>query len=182
MAVVPTFVSVTVFGVLVTPIATVPKFSVVGASFAAVPVPDNVTFCGLPLALSVMLIAALRAPVAVGLKCALTVQLAPAASDAPQVVAVLAKSPALVPVIAIELMVRELAPEFLTVTVLTALVTPTGTVPKAKLVGVKVTAGPSPDERFTKTVSKAKSGRTQLVSPEPHAVKLKVTEVILGPV
>jgi hypothetical protein len=140
--VVPMLVRVTVFAALVTPIATVPNFRLAGTSFAVVPVPDNVTFCGLPLALSVMLIAALRAPEAVGLKSALTVQLAPAAKDAPQVVAVLAKSPALVPVIAIELIVREVVPEFFTVTLFTALVTPIATVPKPKLVGERVTAGP----------------------------------------
>jgi len=47
--------------------------------------PLSVTFCGLPLALSVMLSAAVRVPDAVGLKVTLTVQLAPAANELPQV-------------------------------------------------------------------------------------------------
>jgi hypothetical protein len=49
------------------------------------PVPDNVTFCGLPEALSVTLNAAGREPFTVGLKVTLIVQLAPAASEAPHV-------------------------------------------------------------------------------------------------
>ena len=60
--VVPTLVSVIVFAALVVPMATVPKLRLVGDSFAVVPVPLNVTFCGLPAALSVMLSAALRVP------------------------------------------------------------------------------------------------------------------------
>jgi hypothetical protein len=83
--VVARFVSVTVLAPLVTPMATVPKFRLVGESFAVVPVPLSETFCGLPIALSVMLSAALRVPVAVGLKVTLKVQLAPAASELPQV-------------------------------------------------------------------------------------------------
>jgi len=47
--------------------------------------------CGLPVALSVMLTEAVRAPVAEGVKVTFIVQLAPAASELPQVV-VCAKS------------------------------------------------------------------------------------------
>jgi hypothetical protein len=83
--VVPTFVSVIIFAALVTPMATVPKFKLVGESFAVVPVPLSGTCCGLPAALSVTLTAALRVPLAVGLKVTLIVQLAPAASELPQV-------------------------------------------------------------------------------------------------
>lgn len=49
------------------------------------PVPESVTFCGLPEAVSVTLNAAGRAPFTVGLKVTLIVQLAPAASEDPQV-------------------------------------------------------------------------------------------------
>ena len=84
-AVVPTLVSVTVLAPLVTPITTVPKLTEVGDSFAVVPVPLIETFCGLPLALSEMLRDAVRDPLAVGLKVMLTLQLAPAASELPQV-------------------------------------------------------------------------------------------------
>jgi len=83
--VVPTFVSVTVFDALVTPVATVPKLKLVGESFAVVPSPLSGTVCGLHAALSVTLRAALREPLAVGLKVTLIVQLAAAASEVPQV-------------------------------------------------------------------------------------------------
>jgi len=83
--VVARFVSVTVFAALVTAIATVPKFKLVGESFAVVPIPLSGTCCGLPVALSVTLSAALRVPLAVALKVTLKVQLAPAASELPQV-------------------------------------------------------------------------------------------------
>lgn len=79
------FVSVTVFAALVTPMATVPKFKLVGESFAVVPIPLSGTFCGLPAALSVMLRAALRIPLAAGLNVTLNVQLAPTASELPHV-------------------------------------------------------------------------------------------------
>jgi hypothetical protein len=50
----------------------------------AVPVPVRLTVCGLPVALSVRVTAALRDPLAVGLKVTLIVQLAPAATLDPQ--------------------------------------------------------------------------------------------------
>ena len=84
-AVVPTLVRVTVLAALVTPTPTVPKFKLVGTSLAVVPIPLSGTVCGLPLALSVMLKAAVRVPEAVGLKVTLKVQLALAASELPQV-------------------------------------------------------------------------------------------------
>ena len=83
--VVPTFVNVTVLAELVVPTFTEPKVKLVGESFAVVPVPLSDTCCGLPAALSVTLRAALRVPLAVGLKVTLIVQLAPAASELPQV-------------------------------------------------------------------------------------------------
>ncbi len=67
-------------------------------------------------------------------------QTAPAASELPQVV-VSGKSPLLVPVTAIEVIVSVAFPEFLRFTVLMALVTPVATAPKFRLVGVRVTAG-----------------------------------------
>src|SRR5205807_10115469 len=58
----------------------------------AAPVPVRLTDCGLPAALSVMVIAPVRVPVAVGVKVTLMAQLAPAATDVPQVL-VCMKSP-----------------------------------------------------------------------------------------
>src|SRR5436190_20599958 len=99
------------------------SMDVVGESFAVVPIPLSVTFCGLPAALSLMLTAAVRVPLAVGLNVTLIPQLAPAANELPQVW-VCAKFPALVPVIAMLLMVKIAVPVFLSVTVLAAHVVP----------------------------------------------------------
>jgi hypothetical protein len=60
-------------------------------------VPDRLTACGLPLALSVMLSEAEQAPMIEGVNRTAIVQLPPAANDEPQVVTSV-KSVALVPV------------------------------------------------------------------------------------
>ena len=64
-----------------------PKAKVVGAKLVldAAPVPVRLTVCGLPVALSVTVIVPGWLPVAVGLKVTLMEQLAPAATEAPQV-------------------------------------------------------------------------------------------------
>lgn len=82
----------------------------------AIPVPDNETLCGLPLALSVMLTLAVRLPVAVGLKMTLMEQFAPAATLAPQVL-VCEKSPLFVPVMAMLEMVSVAVPVLDSVTI-----------------------------------------------------------------
>jgi hypothetical protein len=83
--VLPPLVSDTVFARLLVPMSTVPKFRLVGESFAVVPIPVRLTFCGLPAALSVTLSAAVRVPLAVGPNVTLIVQLPPAANELPQV-------------------------------------------------------------------------------------------------
>jgi hypothetical protein len=82
--VVPTLDNVTVFAGVVVPIATVPKFMLVGESFAVVPIPLSGTCWGLPAALSVTRRAAERAPLAVGLNVTLMLQPAPGANELPQ--------------------------------------------------------------------------------------------------
>jgi len=84
-AVVLILVSVTVLAGLVTPVATSAKLRLAGANLAVVPTPVSGTSCGLPLALSVTLRLALRAPVAVGLNVTVKVQLAFTARDVVQV-------------------------------------------------------------------------------------------------
>ena len=56
---------------------------------ATCPVPLNATVCGEPVALSVNVTAAERMPEAVGVKVTLTEQLAPDASVAPQLLALI---------------------------------------------------------------------------------------------
>lgn len=86
---------------------------------------------------------ALRAPVAVGLKVTLTVQLADPAKVAPQVV-VLEKSPRFVPPIAICQRCIVVLPRFLSVIVLAVLLVPFGWLPKPRLAGVRLAAVPTP--------------------------------------
>ena len=78
--------------------------------------PERLTVCGLPLALSVMLTEAVRLPLAEGVKVTLIVQLVPAATLAPQLL-VCAKSLALVPVSARLVMLKAALPVLLRVRV-----------------------------------------------------------------
>jgi hypothetical protein len=94
------------------------------------PVPVSVTVCGLPVALLVMLSVPLRVPVVVGVNVMATVQLAPAASVAAQVV-LRAKSP-----LAVMPVMDRLLPLPVSVTIWTALVLPCVWLGKLRLVGV----------------------------------------------
>lgn len=100
-----------------------PKLSEDGervAAAAETPVPERLTACGLPAALSVMESVPLRVPEAVGVKVTLMVQWAPAATDDPQLF-VCAKSP-----LAAMLVTLRVAPPVLeSVTACAALVVPT---------------------------------------------------------
>ena len=109
--------------------------------------PLRLMVCGLPEALSVMLMVATRAPVVVGVKVTLKTQVAFGASVVTQLAGVVeeAKSPGLVPPRLIALMVSGPVPVLVSVTVWAALVVPTKRLPKLRLVlGVKVTAGAMP--------------------------------------
>lgn len=86
--------------------------------------PDRDTLSGLSAALSVTCTFAARAPVAVGRKVTLTVQLAPTAKLAGQLF-VCEKSPALAPVIATPLIDSAAVPEFVRETECAALEFPT---------------------------------------------------------
>ena len=88
------------------------------------PLPLNAAVCGLPLALSVTATLAVRVPVAVGLNVTLIVQLVPAARLAPQVW-VWVKSPLLVPVMAMPLMLSAAVPVLERVIDWAALLAPT---------------------------------------------------------
>src|ERR1700674_5026931 len=79
---VPLLVTVTVCAPLVVLIVWLAKvrLPVLRLTAGAVPVPLNATVCGLPLASSAIETLAVRLPVAVGVKVALIVQLAPTAS------------------------------------------------------------------------------------------------------
>ncbi len=103
---------------------------------AAAPVPVKLTDCGLPEALSVMLRVPVRVPDAVGVNVTLMVQLAPAATELPQVL-VWAKSPLA------ETLVRfsEALPVLESVTDCAALVVPTVRLAKASEEAERLTTG-----------------------------------------
>lgn len=88
-AALPVFESVTTCDPLATSTGSFPKETLEGEALAVglalAPVPERLTLCGLPVALSVKVRAAVCAPLAAGLKDTLTVQLAPAATLEPQV-------------------------------------------------------------------------------------------------
>ena len=85
----PELVKATTCAALVLPTATFPKAKLAGERLTAgavlVPVPERATLCGLPLTLSAIFRAAEAVPLAGGLKVTLMVQLAPAATELPQV-------------------------------------------------------------------------------------------------
>lgn len=94
--------------------------------------------CGLPGALSLMVIVPLRAPVAGGVNVTLIVQLAPGATLGLQLL-VCAKSP----LAAMLVTVNKPVPVFDSVTVCAELVVPTSQLPKAKLMGDRLIRGPA---------------------------------------
>jgi hypothetical protein len=129
-------VIVTVLALLVVPTVTVPKLRLLDETVTgAVPVPVSVTVCGLVSALSVttrLPAAALRA---VGTNCTLIVQLAPAASDAPHVVAETTNGPP----VERPLMPSAVFRRLVTVTLRALLVLPTATDPNEMLLDDSVT-------------------------------------------
>ena len=114
----PVLLRVTTCEVLTMSTASFPKERLVGERLAAdaAPVPERLTLCGLPVALSVRVTAAVRVPAAVGLKVTLIVQLAPAATLDPQLL-VCAKSLALAPETAMLVMLKAALPELVRVIV-----------------------------------------------------------------
>lgn len=123
----PVFVRVVERAADVVPTDWSPKERDVGEKLvpACVPVPFNATFWGLAGAESVKVKLAALAPVAPGVNVTLTTQLAPTASEPPQVFAEIAKSAAFVPVSVTEESVREAVPGLETVVVSAAEVAPT---------------------------------------------------------
>lgn len=89
----------------------------------AIPVPDSVTDCGLPVALSATESEAVRVPDAVGVKVTMMLQVLPAAREVPHTF-VWEKSPALVPMMEMPVMLSAALPLFVRVTVCPMLVVP----------------------------------------------------------
>jgi hypothetical protein len=142
----------------------------------AIPVPDNKTLCGLPPALSVMVMLAARLPVAVGLKVTLMEQFAPAATLAPHVF-VCEKSPLFVPVMAMLEIVNVAVPVLVSVTICTALLMPTIWLPKLMLLPPSVTMGATPVPVSVTVCGLPGNGSLTVMAPlrMPVAVGVKVT-------
>jgi len=135
---VPVFLTVTTWAAVVAPTAVEAKARLVGdteiaAAPAATPVPERETVC-VPT-LSATASVAVSAPEDAGLNSTETVQLAPAASEVPQVVADFTNELELVPLTVSDVSEAEAVPVFLTVTTWAAVVTPTVVEAKLRLVG-----------------------------------------------
>jgi hypothetical protein len=136
---VPVLLMVTACGALVAPTGWPEKVRLTADKLttgAGKPLPARLIVCGLPTALSAMVTEPYRLPGAVGVKVTVIAHAAPAATLAPQVL-VWAKSPlAVMPV-----MVKAATPVFVKVAVRGALVLPTASPLKVKLMGDKATTG-----------------------------------------
>jgi hypothetical protein len=116
-------VSVTVCAGLLVSTAWLANVSDVGDKLTAgapEPVPVRLTVCGLPAALSAMLMLPVKVPVVVGVNVTLIVQAAPAATDDPQVFV----SPKFVLAV-IDVMLNATLPVLVNVTICAELVLPT---------------------------------------------------------
>ena len=115
----PLLVRVTVLVAPLFPMRTLPQFKLVAdrLTAGAVPVPDKLAVWGLLLALSVTVRVAVRVPVVVGVKVTLIVQLDAAGILDPHVLVGAAKSPLLVPVTAMLVMLKAVLPGFERVTI-----------------------------------------------------------------
>jgi hypothetical protein len=133
----PVFVTVIGCSALAIPTPSFPKGTVPGVTVyvGTIPVPVRLTFCfATPPPLFTFRVAVL-APVDVGLNTTLIVQVAPTASDVPQVL-VSENCPAFVPVSVMLVICRAALAVFVTVTDCEALATPSASLPNATVVGV----------------------------------------------
>jgi hypothetical protein len=173
------FVSVTTFCPLFVPTATAAHESEEGEAAAApvdAPDPDRATSCGLLVAESTKLRVAARAPVALGRKMMVAVQVAEIAMLLPQVVLDSTKSEALLPETAMLLMVMGAAGPFDSVTICAALLAPTAVPEKERLVGdADAVAGvtpPIPESATACGLLVAESVKVRLAARVPAALGL----------
>ncbi len=143
----PLLVSVMFFAALVVRTFCAAKVRLVGEMEAegppVVPVPDKPTDCGLPLALSVTRIDAVRVPAALGVNKTLMAQFPPAGTDGVQLFDC-EKSPALVPVMVTLATDNEVLPVLNSVTPPAGLVVPTLVLPKVMVLLLKLTVAAVP--------------------------------------
>jgi len=165
------FVKVTVRAVLVPPATTELKLRLVGESVTgALPDPVRLTVCGLVMASSVNVSVPVTEPVPVGENVTPTVQLAPAATLVTQVL-LATVNPALAATVAT---FRLTFARLVNVTVFAALVNPTATEPKFKLLEEKETGALPDPARFTVCVP-ASSVTVRVPEAEPRTLGVKET-------
>src|SRR5438046_2161529 len=144
----PVFESVTAWAGLVVLTCWLPKGTEEGVrvTVGTVPVPERLTVCGLPVALSLKVRPALRLPAAVGVNVTLMVQLVLAASVEGLMgqLFVWPKSPGFVPPRAMLVIVNGALPVFESVTAWAGLVVLTSWLPKGTDEGVSVAPGEPP--------------------------------------
>jgi hypothetical protein len=142
-------------------------------------VPDRDTLCGLLLAESVNTRVEVRVPGTDGLKTIVAVQLADAARVVPQVLVEILNSPAFPPVMATEVMLIDDELPLFSVVVWLALVIPTATLAKLRLVGDTVTpvedVEPVPDNEAVWGLFPAPSETVSVAARAPDAVGLNAT-------
>jgi hypothetical protein len=174
MDVPPGFDSVTGWEALALPSACAAKLSAAGVAFRTLdpPVPVRDTVCGLPEALSVMVRAPVRVPLAVGVKVTLTVQLVLTARLAPQLL-LCAKSPLAVMLV----MLAAAVPVFDTVTGCDALLLPSTCAAKVSVLVDNVMTGavPVPVRETLCGLFEALSVMVSVPARKPLAVGVKVT-------
>lgn len=142
------------------------------------PVPESPTDCGLVEALSFTFNFPLRLPVAPGVKITLTVHVPPAGTEEAQVL-VCEKSPLLVPVMLIPVMVSATFCRFVNVVFIGLLEVPTATVPKFNEVGLKVTGlTPVPVTEIVCGLLLAVSEMVTVPDCFPATVGVKVTVML----
>ena len=150
----------------------------------ATPVPVRLTVCGLPEALSEMESDAVRDPIAVGANVTLRLQLAPAATLAPQVL-VWAKSPEFAPATVMFDMLKVTLPVLVSVTVCGTVVAAMFSCPNARLEAerLRVVAGvnPVPFKLTVCGLPLALSLTRSEALREPAAAGAKVTEIVQLP-
>jgi hypothetical protein len=142
-----------------------------------VPVPVSGTDWGEFPALSVIVIAAVSAPVVVGSNTTLIVQFAPAARVDPQPLVNL-NEVAFVPVIATFEMARVEDPGFVRVADLEAVEVPTGSELNARLVGERVSLVPVPFSKIVFAFVTVLSFKTRFAERAPVAVGLKTKPML----
>jgi len=159
----------------------VPKLRLPGERTATglAPVPERVTVCGLPPALSATFTAAVNDPMAAGVKVTLILHAAPAATLDPQLL-VCEKSLGFAPARARLLMLKASLPVLVRVAVRVPLVVLTGWLPNERLLGERLTVAttPVPERGRDWGLPAALSVNVSAAASDPLTAGVKVTLIL----